>query len=96
MREMIAFALAALAALPVFGHHSDAGIDMSAVATLQGTVTEFSWRNPHVYFTMDVTDDRSETVEWQVQMGSSFLLGYSQNHNLPLRDLFCWSSIKTK
>ena len=68
---MLFFTLAALATQPVFGHHSDAGIDMHALTTLRGTVTEFSWRNPHVYFTMDVTDDGGETLEWQVQMGAT-------------------------
>ena len=58
-------------ALPVFAHHSDAGIDMDSVVTLQGTVTEFNWRNPHIYFTLETTDASGERIEWEVQMGST-------------------------
>jgi len=49
------------------GHHSDAGLDMESVVMLEGTVTEYSWRNPHIYFTVETTDDRGERVEWLVQ-----------------------------
>jgi len=71
VKKIITFAIAVLGTSPVFGHHSDAGIAMSAAVPLQGTVTEFSWRNPHVYFTMETIDARGETVEWQVQMGAT-------------------------
>jgi len=56
---------------PVLGHHSDAGIDMNSVVKLEGTVTEFNWRNPHVYFTMETTDERGQQVEWTLQMVST-------------------------
>jgi len=52
------------------GHHSDAGLDLDALVTVEGTVTEFSWRNPHVYFTVETTDERGEQMEWTVQMAS--------------------------
>ena len=71
MRKMTTLGVALLAASPGFGHHSDAGIDMTAVTTLQGTVTEFSWRNPHVYFTMQSAGANGETTQWQVQMGAT-------------------------
>jgi hypothetical protein len=38
---------------------------------LQGTVTEFNWQNPHIYFTMETIDARGERIEWEVQMGST-------------------------
>ena len=46
--------LAATALVPVIlsparGHHSEAGFDTDAVVAFQGTVTDFNWRNPHVY-----------------------------------------------
>ena len=71
MRGTTTFAVAVLAATSVSGHHSDAGIDMDSVITLEGTVTEYNWRNPHVYFTMDATDAGGEPVEWDVQMGAT-------------------------
>ena len=61
-------------AAPAFGHHSDAALDMDAVVAFEGTVTEFAWRNPHAYFTVETTDERGEPVEWSVQMGSSITI----------------------
>jgi hypothetical protein len=56
-----------------WAHHSDAGIDITSVVAFEGTVTEFSWRNPHIYVLVEVVDDQGEvsgkTVEWDVQMG---------------------------
>ena len=60
-----------LAASSVSAHHSDAGLSMDTVAMLEGTITEFTWRNPHVYFSVAVTDAAGETVEWTVQMAST-------------------------
>jgi len=51
-------------------HHSDAGLDMQNLTTFEGNVTGFYWRNPHVYFTLEVADDTGETVEWTMQLGS--------------------------
>ena len=65
-------ALAALAfAMPALGHHSDAGLDMNSVVTIEGTVTEFSWRNPHVYINVEAEDEHGETSEWSLQLGST-------------------------
>lgn len=55
---------------PVHGHHSDAALDIETVLTVEGTVTEWSLRNPHSYFAVETTNDAGETVSWEVQMGS--------------------------
>ncbi len=59
-----AFCLAA----PVPAHHSDAGMDMESVVAFEGTVTDFVWRNPHVYVLVE-TEQSGETVEWELQLG---------------------------
>lgn len=56
------------------GHHSDAALDMNSVANFEGTVTEFSWRNPHAYFMVETTDQRGRQIEWTVQMPSTITL----------------------
>jgi hypothetical protein len=67
--------VAALAlASPVSGHHSDAGLEMDSVVTFEGTVTEFNWRNPHVYFTVESTNERGEQIDWVLQMGSTIVV----------------------
>ena len=46
-----------LLATPVFGHHSDAALNMESVVTFEGAVTEYSLRNPHAYFTVDAINE---------------------------------------
>jgi len=67
---MTTFALGLVLASPVFGHHSDADLDMESLLTIQGTVTAFHWRNPHVYFTVETTEEGGAPVEWAFQMAS--------------------------
>jgi hypothetical protein len=70
-----ALALAAVATVllgtPATAHHSDAGVDMASVVRLEGTVRQFFWRNPHVYFTVVTDGADGAPVEWSVQMGSA-------------------------
>ncbi len=61
---------------PALGHHSDAGIDMNSSVVLEGTVTEFHFRNPHAYFLIEVPNTNGEVAEWSLQMGSA--LGLSR------------------
>jgi len=71
MRTITTLTVALLSTVPALAHHSDAGIDMDSTVTLEGTVTEFHWRNPHVYFMVEADDGSGATVEWSVQMGST-------------------------
>ncbi|NIW25058.1 MAG: hypothetical protein GWN29_11100, partial [Gammaproteobacteria bacterium] len=75
MRHLTTIAAALAAASPAIGHHSDAGLDMDALTTIEGVVTEFGWRNPHIYITLDVADANGETVEWNIQTGSTITVG---------------------
>ena len=68
-----------LLASPAFAHHSDAALRMDTVVTIEGIVTEYSLRNPHAYFTVDVVSEDSAgedgaPVEWSVQMPSSITM----------------------
>ena len=50
---------------PVLAHHgSGVSYDLSKVTTMEGTVTEFQWRNPHVYVMYDVKDAQGSVVNW--------------------------------
>ena len=71
MRDATTLAIAFLLVASASGHHSDAGLDMESVVTFEGTISEFFWRNPHVYFTVETTDENGERVEWALQMGST-------------------------
>ena len=54
---------------PVFGHHSPVAFDMASIAAIQGTVSRFDWRNPHVYIYVEVSDESGEETEWVVESG---------------------------
>lgn len=56
------------------GHHSDAGVDMESVVQFEATVTDYQWRNPHVYFNVLRTDENGEQVEWELQMPSTMTM----------------------
>jgi hypothetical protein len=48
-------------------------MDMDSVVAFEGTVTQFNWRNPHVYFTVETTNQNGERVEWTLQTDSTNL-----------------------
>jgi hypothetical protein len=61
---------ALLAATPLLAHHSFAAeYDSKKPVTLKGIVTKVDWMNPHVYFYVDVKDDKGAVVNWGCEMG---------------------------
>lgn len=66
-----------LAAMPVFAHHSFAATYFeNQSATIQGTLVEFVYRNPHSFVTLDVTDPKTrDVVRWTVEWASNNRLG---------------------
>lgn len=67
-------ALAALMAVwvaPVNAHHSFAAeFDASKPVTIKGVVTQIDWRNPHVWFYVNVKDGEGRTTRWACEMGA--------------------------
>jgi len=52
-------------------HHSTVvNFDSSREITIEGVLTEATWRNPHSRFRLNVTTD-GKTLEWLVEMGAS-------------------------
>jgi hypothetical protein len=65
------FLVALLAAASVNAHHSfQATFKSDAVISVEGVVTEFRFRNPHVLVYMDVTNEDGTVTQW-VSEGSS-------------------------
>jgi hypothetical protein len=61
-------------AFPASAHHAEVGIDTNTLIELQGTVTEFSWRNPHVYIKVETLDEAGGSDEWTVQTSSTITM----------------------
>jgi hypothetical protein len=71
MRAMVAFAAAALIATPAFAHHSAAMFDTTKSITLEGTVKEFQWTNPHAWVQLVARDPATgKDVEWSLELNS--------------------------
>jgi hypothetical protein len=63
-------AVAASAAIPVSAHHSFAMFDTEKEMTLEGTIKEFQWTNPHTWTQVLVKDASGKEVEWSIEGGS--------------------------
>jgi hypothetical protein len=67
------FALAGIAlmyAVPALAHHSFAMFDAEKSITLDGTVKEFQWTNPHSWILMNVPDASGTPQQWAIEMGA--------------------------
>jgi len=54
---------------PVLAHHSHAGYNPDERFTLQGTITDVFWGNPHILFT--VNDGKKDVrIEWITTTGA--------------------------
>ena len=59
-------------------HHSPAQFDLSATVIFDAIVTEFEWKNPHVFIQVDRADDDGEVTALQIEAdGVSMLLPHS-------------------
>jgi hypothetical protein len=63
---LLAFARVA----PSYGHHSFAMFDQGRQVTLQGTVREFQWTNPHAWIHIVVSNADGLKDTWQVELNS--------------------------
>jgi hypothetical protein len=62
-------ALALLAsAAPAGAHHSSAMFDMQKTVTLNGTVKQFLWTNPHSFIQLMVRNAQGREEEWSLEM----------------------------
>lgn len=60
----------AFASTPARAHHSHSMFDMSREVTITGTVTTFSYRNPHVFLYVDAKDEKGQVISWAVEMSN--------------------------
>jgi hypothetical protein len=68
--SLTAIAMVACAA-PALAHHSFAMFDAEKTVTLQGTVTEFKWANPHAWLRVMVSDGSTgRPASWAIELNS--------------------------
>lgn len=58
-------------AVPAVAHHSSAPFyDASRSVEAQGPVTKFVFKNPHAFLFVELTDDKGQKTEWQIELGA--------------------------
>jgi hypothetical protein len=66
----LVFAAAVLAAAPVAAHHGAGVFEPEKKVTVEGTVTDFQFVNPHVLVYMTVKGDGGKQVQWGGELTS--------------------------
>ena len=65
----------AFTSAPLFAHHGGTSLyDMSKEVTVNGTVTEFLWTNPHVEISIDAKDEKGVLRHWLFEENSPSVL----------------------
>ncbi len=78
MRHLFSIAAAAFfIGQPAFAHHSAAMFDADKVVTLDGTVKEFQWTNPHSWLQLVVPDGAGGSKEYSLELVSLNVLSHN-------------------
>ena len=64
-----------IAPVALFAHHGTAVCDTSKLVAVKGTVTEWSWANPHCLLEFDVKDDSGKVVHWVAETSNPTDMG---------------------
>jgi hypothetical protein len=71
MKAKLLILVVLLAAVPLFAHHGGTSLyDISKQITVDATVTEFVWTNPHVEIGLDAKDDKGNVAHWLLESSS--------------------------
>ena len=83
LKVIASAAMLMAAALPVAAHHSfSAEFDATKQVTLEGSVVQMEWVNPHSWLTIDVPKADGTVERWRIEGGSpSVLLRLGWNRN---------------
>lgn len=73
-------ALATAASTDALAHHSFAAFDQQKSVTLNGTVKEWQWTNPHTWLYLLVTDTSGKTQEWSIEGQSPQVMRGEQHY----------------
>jgi Family of unknown function (DUF6152) len=55
-------------AIPAVAHHSFAMFDAAKTVTLEGSVKEFQWTNPHAWIMLNVANQQGQAEQWAIEL----------------------------
>lgn len=58
----------AVYAVPAVAHHSFAMFDAGKTVTLEGSVKEFQWTNPHAWIMLNVANQQGQSDVWAIEL----------------------------
>src|SRR5688500_23144 len=73
--KVAAAAAVLVPAVPAAAHHSNSAYQVDQIITLEGTVKEWRWMNPHTWLIMTVQGEDGATKEWAVEGRPPGILG---------------------
>jgi hypothetical protein len=62
--------------VPALAHHSYAEFDTQKQMTIQGTVKEWQWTNPHSWMLLMVPNAQGQAEQWAIEFNSVSLLAH--------------------
>jgi DNA/RNA endonuclease YhcR with UshA esterase domain len=75
IQKAMTFALATLMPFAAQAHHSFAAeYDANKPVSVKGTVSKVEWKNPHIWFYVDVKDDAGKVATWGFSGGAPGML----------------------
>jgi hypothetical protein len=85
---LLAAASVAVASLPfaASAHHSQSEFDFQLIVSVEGAVTELSWKSPHARLYVDVVNEQGEVENWNFELPSPTTLmrrGWTRKSLLP-------------
>ena len=82
MRKLLSAVLVMMSATgSVLAHHNVGAIyDAEKPISIDGTITEVLWRNPHVFLFVDAKASDGTVVNWKVEMLGGLTLGREGIH----------------
>ena len=58
----------------MLAHHGSSVYDLKKTITLNGTITNFEWDNPHCLIHIDVKGDNGQIQHWTLELPSPFTM----------------------
>ena len=70
LTSVLAAAMALAVSSPAWSHHSHAMFDHDKEVTITGTVSQWIFRNPHVFLYVDAKNAAGDTITYTVEMSN--------------------------